>query len=171
MLFVGRKGFLIPERYHFYCKKTWTDQVSYWDGMALNKPPWAFSATFLNAKWLGFQWSVDNLFCSFLLSQKTLAFLCHYLSFTSTTLSAPFTRLHILVSTTYLKVILPNSFYYLKDSIKRWYWTQKYQIKYCEIGNCRIQREGWSCYYLCQCLDWNLFSINYLEDLHKLLPS
>ena len=102
---------------------------------------------------------------------QALAFLCHYLSFTSTTLSAPFTRLHILVSTTYLKVILPNSFYYLKDSIKRWYWTQKYQIKYCEMGNCRIQREGWSCYYLCQCLDWNLFSINYLEDLHKLLPS
>ena len=32
-------------------------------------------------------------------------------------------------------------------------------------------RGRWSCYYLCQCLDWNLFSINYLEDLHKLLPS
>ena len=170
MLFVGRKGFLIPERYHFYCKKTWTDQVSYWDGMALNKPPWAFSGTFSNAKWLGFQWSVDNLFCSFLLSQKTLAFLCHYLSFTSTTLSAPFTRLHILVSTTSSskRRNFAQSLYSLKDSIWSWYCAQKSQIKFYEI---LLLREGWSCYYLCQCLDWNLFSINYLEDLHKLLPS
>ena len=39
MLFVGRKGFLIPEKYHSTAKRL----------------EHAVSATFLNAKWLGFQ--------------------------------------------------------------------------------------------------------------------
>ena len=141
MLFVGRKGFLIPERYHFYCKKTWTDQVSYWDGMALNKPPWAFSGTFLNAKWLGFQWSVDNLFCSFLLSQKTWSMKTLektrlWLFSATISLSLPRRFPHHLRDFIYLsqphlsskRRNFAQSLYSLKDSIWNWYCAQRFQI-------------------------------------------
>lgn len=146
--------------------------------MALDEP-WAFSATFLNSKRLGFQSSAESWLCSFYpkkLNMKAPEKTRLWLFSVTIALSLPRRFPHHLRDFIYLsqphlsskRRNFAQSLYSLKDSIWTWYCAQKSQIKFYEI---LLLREGWSCYYLCQCLDWNLFSINYLEDLHKLLPS
>ena len=83
-------------------------------------------------------------------------FLLHrYLSRTSLLLSASFPRLHICL----------NCIFSLGFWQNRGRAVPVFRLKFVHQKDLYYM----SCYYLC--LDWNLFSINYLEDLHKLLPS
>ena len=87
---------------------------------------------------------------------KSPGFLLHrYLSRTSLLLSASFPRLHICL----------NCIFSLGFWQNRGRAVPVFILKFVHQNYLYYM----SCYYLC--LDWNLFSINYLEDLHKLLPS
>ena len=107
---------------------------------------------------------------------KSPGFLLHrYLSRTSLLLSASFPRLHICLNCIFSLGFWQNRgravpVFTLKFVHQQWFVLYELLLSVFRLKSVH-QKDLYymSCYYLC--LDWNLFSINYLEDLHKLLPS
>ena len=183
VLFVGRKGFLIPEKIPYLLPKDLNRPcfLMGWDGIR-----WAmgFFLHFFKRQMIRFPVIWRQFILFFFIVPKNLTWkhqkrpdfgfslplsLFHFHDAFRTIYETSYTCLNHIFPPR--EGILPNPCTIWKTQLEGDIAHKKYQIKFFEMRDCRIQREGWGCYYLCQCLDWTLFSINYLEDLHKLLPS